>query len=537
MLFHVHNDTVSVYRFFHPPLTPTGAGLFLASENPVMNTRKHQASARVAATLHPSKYISVALLLGALSGCAFSDLTTSAHMSEPQGMEQTLADSDLKLSAAAWPSETWWTSYNDAQLNVLVAQALSGSPTLRAAAARVHQANALEDIQGASLLPNAEVGVSVTRERFSSNGTTPAPAKGTWQNVHQGTFNLSYELDFWGKNREAVKAAVGRRHALEVDERAAALMLSTSVVQAYIALQDNYEQLDLAQALLDQQEQIEKLTQQRFEAELGTQIDIKQSQAALPASRANIAALREVIELNQNKLASLLGKGPDRGRTITRPRMRASSTVTLPTNLPAELIGHRPDVVAQRWRVEASGHEIEVAKARFYPNVNLTSFIGMQSLAFDTFNDHSSRILGVSPAISLPIFEGGRLRGNLDAQNAAYDLAVENYNQTVIDALRDIADQIASLRWLKERLAQQNEAVATAQAASDLVNSRYAAGLATYLQVLATQNATLAEKRQLVTLQSRALSLQANLSRALGGGYSPQIQPDADVTSTAAKKS
>lgn len=140
----------------------------------------------------------------------------------------------------------------------------------------------------------------------------------------------------------------------------------------------------------------------------------------------------------------------------------------------------------------------------------------MQSLAFDTFNDHSSRILGVSPAISLPIFEGGRLRGNLDAQNAAYDLAVENYNQTVIDALRDIADQIASLRWLKERLAQQNEAVATAQAASDLVNSRYAAGLATYLQVLATQNATLAEKRQLVTLQSRALSLQANLSRALG---------------------
>lgn len=502
-----------------------------------MNTSKHRAPVRAPFTIRLSAYTSIAMLFGALTGCAFSDLTTSTHMNTPQGMEQTLADSGITLSPAAWPSGTWWTSYNDAQLNALVAETLSGSPTLRAAAARVHQANALEDIQGASLLPHAEVVMSVTRERFSSNGTTPAPAKGTWQNVHQGTFNLGYELDFWGKNREAVKAAVGRRHALEVDERAAALMLSTSVVQTYIALQDNYEQLDLAQALLDQQEQIEKLSLQRFAAELGTQIDIKQSQAALPASRANIAALKEVIELNQNQLASLLGKGPDRGRTITRPHMRASSTVALPTHLPAELIGHRPDVVAQRWRVEASGHEIKVAKARFYPNVNLTSFIGMQSLAFDTFNDHSSRILGVSPAISLPIFEGGRLRGNLDAQNAAYDLAVENYNQTVIDALRDIADQIASLRWLKERLAQQNEAVATAQAASDLVNSRYLAGLATYLQVLATQNATLAEKRQLVTLQSRALSLQANLSRALGGGYRPQIQPDADVTSTAAKKS
>jgi NodT family efflux transporter outer membrane factor (OMF) lipoprotein len=502
-----------------------------------MNSPKPQDPKDVRSPVRYAAHLSIAVLMVALTGCAFSDLKPNAHLAAPQDAEQTLADSSIVLSPAAWPSDTWWSSFNDAQLNALVQEALAGNPTLRAAAARVHQASALEDIQGASLLPHADMAMSTTRERFSANGTTPSPVKGTWQNVDQATFNLGYELDFWGKNREAVEAAVGRRHALEVDERAAALMLSTSVVQAYIALQDTYEQLDVAQTLLNQQEQIEKLTQQRFAAELGTQIDIKQSQASLPASRANIAALKEMIELNQNKLASLLGKGPDRGRSITRPHMLASTTVTLPTNIPADLIGHRPDVVAQRWRVEASGHEIKVAKARFYPDVNLTSFIGMQSLAFDTFNDRSSRILGFSPAISLPIFEGGRLRGNLDAQDAAYDLAVENYNQTVIDALRDIADQLASLRWLKERMAQQNEAVATAQAASDLVNKRYAAGLATYLQVLATQNTTLAEKRQLVTLQSRALSLQTNLSRALGGGYRPEIPATADATPTVADKS
>lgn len=502
-----------------------------------MNSPIPQGPKDVRSTLRPAAHLPMAVLMVALTGCAFSDLKPSAQMAPPQDVEQTLAASGISLSPAAWPSDTWWTSFNDPQLNALVQEALAGNPNLRAAAARVHQASALEDIQGASLLPHADVAMSTTRERFSSNGTTPSPVKGTWQNVDQATFNLGYELDFWGKNREAVEAAVGRRHALEVDERAAALMLSTSVVQAYISLQDTYEQLDVAQTLLNQQEQIETLTQQRFAAELGTQIDIKQSQASLPASRANIAALKELIELNQNKLASLLGKGPDRGRSIARPRMLASNSVALPTHIPAELIGHRPDVVAQRWRVEASGHEIKVAKARFYPDVNLTSFIGMQSLAFDTFNDRSSRILGFSPAISLPIFEGGRLRGNLDAQDAAYDLAVENYNQTVVDALRDIADQLASLRWLKERMAQQNEAVATAQAASDLVNKRYAAGLATYLQVLATQNATLAEKRQLVTLQSRALSLQANLSRALGGGYRPEINATADATPTVADKS
>lgn len=497
-----------------------------------MNNRKIPASRRSVAVRTSAIVLSILL-----AGCSYHDLKPQARLLPAGDAGETLAHSGITLSPAAWPTESWWTRFNDTQLDRLVAEALAQSPTLRSAAARVRQAGALEAIEGASRLPRVDAAASTTRERFSANGTTPAPVKGTWQNVDQATLNIGYELDFWGKNRAAVEAAVGRRHALEVDSRAAALMVSAAVVQTYIDLNDTYAQLDVAQALLDQQVQIEQLTQQRFAAELGTQIDIKQSQASLPASRASIAALKEMIELHQNKLASLLGQGPDRGRSITRPLLQAGNSVVLPSHIAAELVGHRPDVVAQRWRVEACGHEIDVAKARFYPNVNLTAFVGLQSLAFDTFNDHSSRILGFAPAISLPIFEGGRLRGNLDAQDAAYDLAVENYNQTVVDALRDIADQLSSLRWLKERLAQQQEAVDTAQAAADLVNLRYRAGLATYLQVLATENATLAQKRQLVTLASRALSLQANLSRALGGGYRPKFRASVPALPTVADHS
>ncbi|HEX8593864.1 MAG TPA: efflux transporter outer membrane subunit [Pseudomonas sp.] len=502
-----------------------------------MSCQKNDASVHRRSRLFIATQGSAAALLILLAGCSYSDLKPQASLQNRVDAGETLANSGITLSPANWPSQTWWTSFNDSQLNALVDEALVQNPSMRSAAARVRQAGALEAIEGASLLPRLDAEASTIRERFSANGTTPAPVKGTWQYVDQAKLNVGYEIDFWGKNQAAVEAAVGRRHALEVDSRAAALMLSTSIVLAYIALHDTYEQLDVAQALLDQQVNIERLTQQRFTAELDTQIDVKQSQASLPASRATIAALKEMIELDQNKLASLLGQGPDRGRTIARPHLQISATVVLPSDIPSELVGHRPDVVAQRWRVEASGHEIEVAKARFYPNVNLTAFVGLQSLAFDTFSDHSSRILGVSPAISLPIFEGGRLRGNLEAQNAAYDLAVETYNQTVVDALRDIADQLSSLRWLKERLAQQTEAVNTAQTASDLVNRRYNAGLATYLQVLATENATLAQKRLLVTLQSRALSLQANLSRALGGGYRPEFPATAPATSTVADKS
>ncbi|MBE8590362.1 efflux transporter outer membrane subunit [Pseudomonas sp. MAFF 301449] len=497
-----------------------------------MKSTSTQVTTYSAPLLTARRFLSFALAL-LLSGCSFGDLKPHSQLMQPDDVGETLASDGMKLSPATWPTQNWWSSYRDPQLDDLVHEALADSPTLLSAAARVHQAGALEAVEGAQLLPSLSAAISVTRERFSSNGTTPDPARGTWQRVHQGTLSVGYELDFWGKNRSAVEAAIGRRRALEVDEQATTLILSSTIVQTYIALQNTYEQIDVAQALLQQQEQIEELTKKRFIAELGTEIDIKQSQASLPATRAYIAALREAVELNQNKLASLLGKGPDRGRSISRPRLQPSDTFMMPTNIPAELIGHRPDVVAQRWRVEASHHEIEVAKARFYPDVNLSAFIGMQSLALATFNDHSSRILGVAPAISLPIFEGGRLRGNLDAQDAAYDLAVENYNQTVINALRDIADQLSSLRWLKERLSQQVEAVATAEAAADLVNKRYAAGLATYLQVLTTQNATLAERRQLVDLQSRALSLQANLSRALGGGYLPEMPKPADNSSVA----
>lgn len=384
----------------------------------------------------------------------------------------------------------------------------------------------MQNMAQAQLMPHMDANISSTRQRYSENGTTPAVMAGTWQTVNQGTLNVGYELDFWGKNRAAVEAALGRGKAMEVDRYATRLMLSSAIVQAYIELQQSYEQLAIERQMLRRQEQVLSLTQQRFAAELDSQIDIKQSQAAIPATRARIAALGESMELSRNRLAALLGKGPDRGRAITAPQLKRLDTVTIPSALPAELLGHRPDIVAQRWRVEAASHEIEGAKARFYPNINLSAFAGYQSLGFDQLTEASSRILGIGPAISLPIFEGGRLRANLAAQNAAYDIAVEDYNQTLVDALHDISDQLSSIRWLRERIDQQQQAVQTADDAAKLVDQRYAAGLATYIQVLATQSDALSQRRQLVQLQSRGLALEANLSRALGGGYVPDLPRD-----------
>jgi NodT family efflux transporter outer membrane factor (OMF) lipoprotein len=447
----------------------------------------------------------------------------------PNNLEASATLEGTSVSPASWPTVDWWRSFGDPQLDALVTEAIADSPTLKIAEARVRQAESFRQIEAAALLPRVDGSLSSTRERFSTNGTTPHPINGTWQTVNQGMLTVGYEIDFWGKNRAAVEAAVGRRNASEVDQYAARLVVASAVVQAYVTYQEINDQLALAQRQLEIDQKVLRLTQRRFAAELDSQVDIKQAQAAVPATQASIAALNEAVELSRNRLAALLGKGPDRGRQITTPKMQMPLSVSVPSNVPAELLGRRPDVIAQRWRVEAAMQDIKVAKAQFYPNVNLAAFAGLQSLGFDAFTLGTSRVLGISPAVNLPIFEGGRLRGNLAAKDASYDIAVEAYNETLIDGLHDIGDQLSSLRWLSERMTRQEEAVRTADDAAHLADRRYAAGIATYLQVLATTNAALTQRRLLIQLQARGLSLQANLSRALGGGYEPDLQT-ADVT-------
>lgn len=458
-------------------------------------------------------------------GCSFSDLRPMSHLNSTEDLSVHL-DPRVKLSDANWPTTDWWKAFGDQQLNALVSKTLANSPSMKAAAARIRQAQAIEGIQTATLLPKVDGSLSSTRERFSANGTTPPPVAGTWQWLNQGSINLSYEIDFWGKNEAALQAAVGRTHASEVEAQATSLALASAVVATYINLKLNNDELDLETAALNNHLKVLDLTNKRFESQLDSQVNVKQVEASIPASRSRIAELRENQELIKTKLATLTGEGPSAGLTIVSPKLKTPNTFGLPSQLTAELIGRRPDVVAQRWRVEATGNEIKEAKAHFYPNVSLTSFVGLQSLGFDVFANGSSRILGVAPALSLPIFEGGRLRSNLALQNAEYDQAVETYNQTILDAVKDISDQVTSLKWFTERITQQRLGVETATEAASLAEQRYGEGLSSYIDVLYAQDQEISQQRTLAQLNARGLLLHAELSRALGGGYSPFVTPE-----------
>lgn len=461
-----------------------------------------------------------------LAACGAPDLQPK---SQPMALDVTASvalPASVTLSAAQWPSAAWWQRFGDAQLDRFVQRALADSPTLRLARARIDQANAMSAVAGAADEAHVDTAAGSSRQRFSAHGTTPQPVAGTWNFVTQATIGVQYELDFWGRNSKHLAAELDRQHAAEVDAAAARLILATSVVQAYIALGNIDDTIQLEQAQLQRQQAIATLVQSRQRAQLDSQVDVKQALSTIPLRRVAIATLQERRELLQHELAALQGIPAGSDFSMQPPSLRLPQQVTVPSTVPAELIGRRPDVVAQRWRVQASQHDIKVAQANFYPNINLSAFIGLQSLGFEHLDEYGNRIVGVGPALSLPLFDGGRRRAGLALQDAHYDAAVETYNSTVLAALRDVADQLSGLKWLATRLQEQRQALDTAQSTADLVRQRYRAGLGNYIQVLVAQDAVLQRRRVLQDLQSQALSLDAALSRALGGGQLDVAAPD-----------
>jgi NodT family efflux transporter outer membrane factor (OMF) lipoprotein len=466
------------------------------------------------------------LVTAMIPGCAdMGGLSSQASTRNADTLAATKSLANVPLSAAAWPTTDWWKAFNDPQLDQLMGEALADSPTLKVAAARTRKALAFSDSAKAALYPQINGNLAITEQRFAEQGLYPPPFAGTWNSFNQLSANLNWEIDFWGKNRAAYESALDQARVAEVDAYAARLALSVNIAQTYVQLQRAYLLLDVAELTLKEREQTYALTRDRTAAGLDSRLELKQAETAIPATRELITRLNETTALTRNALAALLGQGPDRGLAIARPAAESMRAIALPTNVPAELVGRRPDLVAQRWRIESAQQNIANAKAQFYPNINLVAFIGLQSLGYAGFLTSASRTLGVGPAITLPIFEGGRLRANLAGTNADYDIAVEQYNQALADSLKDVVDQLASWRSVEQQRAQQRVALDTAQEAYDLALLRYREGIGNFLQVLSVEAPLLEQQSLAAELRARQLDISINLVRALGGGFDTAASP------------
>nr|WP_284503073.1 efflux transporter outer membrane subunit [Caballeronia sp. GAWG1-1] len=422
---------------------------------------------------------------------------------------------------AAWPGQEWWRAYRDPQLDAWITRATGGNPTLAMAAARVREAREEAGVARSALLPHVDGAMSLQRKHWPENdfygpgyygGTT------TWDDT--AGLSLSYDLDLWGRDDNAAERALDVAHVRAADARAAQLELETNVVRAYIGFSQAFALLDIAQQTLAQQQRIADLAERRLKGGIGTQLEVSQAETPLPEYERQVDIYQEEIELARHQLAALAGEGPGAGDALTRPTLALATPLPLPSSLPAELVGHRPDIVAARWMVAAQARGIDVAKAEFYPNINLAAsltqtFAGGALLSFLT-----SKATGYTfgPALSLPIFEGGRLRSQLGAVSAQYDVAVDHYNATLVAALKDIADQVVRVRSLDTQLEASGRSVAAARKSYDLANAGYKRGLTDYVNVLIAQAQLLRAQDGEARVRAQRLAAYATLTSALGGG-------------------
>ncbi|WP_448661942.1 efflux transporter outer membrane subunit [Sphingomonas sp. CJ20] len=469
-------------------------------------------------------------LLAAVAGSAV--LSACAPVPDLGARPEVRAATDYAATqslagAAAWPESRWWSAYGDAQLDALIEEGLAGSPDLAAAAARLRSARALAEQAGAAQLPTLGVeGAANESKQSYNNGIPPAFVPKGWNDTGRVAASLNFDFDLWGKNRAALAAATSEAEASRIDLEQARLVLSTNIAAAYADLARLGAERVVQQQALDVRTQTRQQVADRVAAGLDTRAELKQADAALPAARADLAATDEAIGLTRNRIAALLGKGPDRGLAIAVP-----TTVTVSRAVPAgvttDLIGRRPDIVAARARVEAAAARIKVARADFYPSLSLGALVGFQSLGLDNLFKGGSTYGQVGPAVSLPIFRGGQLSGQYKGARAAYDEAVASYDSVVTGAFRDVADAAVSQSALAVRLSESRQALSDSEQAYGIAQQRYRGGLSRFTDVLTAEERVLQNRRIVADLDARAFALDIQLVRALGGGFSSNTAADA----------
>lgn len=478
--------------------------------------------------------LSLVFLAMALAGCAsYRGLDTEGVSLDARDLKVKQSLKGVTLSPAAWPQSDWWKSLGDPQLDGLIREALRDSPDMQIASARAHQASAAASAADAERMPTLDASGGISRSRLARD-QDPTGVGGTYSTLRSLGVSFNYTFDLWGGQRAAWEAALGQTRAAEIDQQAAQLTLAVDVARAYSDLGQAHIIYDLANDDLKRTRQMLDLGRRRLDSGIDSDYQFQQTESLAASSEEQLIDAEKKLQSAKVAMAVLLGKGPDRGNEIARPKVLQPGAVALPSTLPAELLGRRPDLVAARWRVEAASKDIAASKTRFYPNLNLSAAAGTESLLGDALFGAPSRFFNIAPTISLPIFDGGRLRAGLDAKDADYDLAVAQYNKRLVQALGDVSDTLDQLRAVGRQIVAKQRATDIAQASYDTVVQRFGSGIGNYLDVLSIEQQLLQSQRQLASLNGDQIDLSIQLMQALGGGFN--AKPPVVATSTPAPR-
>lgn len=483
-------------------------------------------------------YIGFMLLISSCAWIPSGD--KPAEFMKTPAMEHRLPHTDHDKSFAVvehWPHERWWREFGSSELNGLMVIALKDNIGLKVAAARLRQAQALVRVEGARLLPFLDAEIGFENTRISEHGIFSVlnHKEAAGANIVFGQinpFNFRYEFDFWGKNRAAMEAALGEAAAEDAEQSEVLLQLTTAIARSYIKGMALRQQLDLAHAMVKLRKDMLTMDETRLRLGLDSADQVKQATIELEQVNKRAAGLRDQLDIQRNLLARLIGKGPESTQNLFTDRAITPEKIQLPAKLPLELLGQRPDLASALHRAEAAAQGVKVAKASFLPTIDLTAFAGLNALKLTKGASSLASILfsgssfsyGIAPGLRLPIFEGGRLRGELSAQRAEYDGAVELYNETLLHAVQEVADSLSRWRETRSILEAHGRLLSAQHENLGLAQTRFRSGLDDRRALLTHENAVLNQEYALKALNADQLVAIVDLMEALGGGYVNDLQ-------------
>jgi NodT family efflux transporter outer membrane factor (OMF) lipoprotein len=454
-----------------------------------------------------------------LAGCAQlpHDLPPRPDLKSPQvtasiaALEMPAAEHD-----AAGSASRWWQAFGRPDLDRLVEIALRDHPDWTMAQARLRRADEADRLARLDAQVHYATDATMVREHLSKNGLFPPPIGGSTFTQTDLTQNLSYSLDWWGKNRALVQAAGNERQAVRDEAAAVRLNVATAVADAYFAGADVETRLQVARALEQDHRREHALLKARFDLGLDSAQPLIDARKKLDEDEDRIRGLEYQARSLRYRLSALVGSDPDHAADLPAPALEARLP-PLPAPLPMDWLAHRPDVAALRSRVEAAADLSTAARADFYPNLDLRMMVGLETLDLGKLFQANSLSASIGPALHLPIFNGQTLRAKLGMREADYAAAVATYNRTILDAARQAADAYALIASLEHRSEAQRLALQETEHTRALARQRQAFGLASPLDAIEADSAVLDQRMHDIEIQSARLRARVALFKALGG--------------------
>ena len=449
-----------------------------------------------------------------LGGCVSAPDTT------PQVQEIAPATLGLGREAAPSPGPGWWKAFGDPQADRLAALLDKGNPTLAAALARIRAAQSDLAAARADSYPQVTLDGSAQRRLLSDAYVIPKPYAGGWFWDSNVAANLNWSLDFWGKQAALIDKARGTSEAAALDADAARLALAGSFAQIYVGLMQAWQDIDIAGQAVKERQTILNLTQSRVGAGLENDAALEQARSLLAMARIDVMRAKARRDKLVHALAALTGQGAAAYDSIARPTAKLDAVLPLPAALPADLLSRRPDILAARARITAATRGRDAAQADFYPNINLAAALGFQSVGLSNLFGGDALTFGAGPAIHLPVFDAGKIRAQYADATAELDLAVADYNQTVLSAIRQTADAMTDVKSLTHQRGQQQTALNSADHALKLAEERYRLGLSGQIPMLTAEATLLDARRQMAALVAQNAIGRVTLLLSVGGGAS-----------------